>query len=348
MAYRQKGRENYQYSFRYRGRRYQGCLDTMSKREAYIREAKIRNKVVEGKYYEKLPGDHKTFSEMMEKFIEEHGRNVSSGMKKHYGYVKKPLLKTFGKKLVSEISSRAISKYKTTRRKAGVSGSTINNELKVLSKAFSLAVKEWEWVRENPVSRVSREKPNPPRDRWLTKEQASNLISVCESPLKEIVIFALSTGLRKGEIFNLEWKDIDREKGTVLVRKSKNGKPRIIPLSEEALMVLHKMDKVRHLRSNLVFPNGNGNQFSNKTLHNAFNRALKEAGFEDIHFHDLRHTCATWLVQDGNDIYLIEKWLGHLDPRMTRRYAHHSAESLRRGVQSVQIDSQMTPKVQIG
>lgn len=339
MPFRQKGRKSYQYFFRYKRKKYYGCLGTRNKGGAKFKEAEIKSQVKKGGYFDGLPGEKKRFSEMMERFILEHGPNVSERTRKFYGYARKPLVKVLGDMIVSDISSKDVVEYKSLRRMDGVSGSTINNELKVLSKAFNLAFKEWEWIRENPISKVSREKEGSPRDRWLTREEAIKLLSFCEFPIKELVIFALNTGMRQDEIFSLSWKDVNRANNTIIIRETKNGKPRTLPLTGGALEVLQKMDKVRKLRSNLVFPNMVGNKLVRQRVHEKFKKALGLAKIEDFTFHDLRHTCATWLAQDGQDIYLIQRWLGHLDPRMTRRYAHHSAESLRRGVKSLKIQT---------
>lgn len=131
-----------------------------------------------------------------------------------------------------------ISQYKILRKNEEAKPATFNKELAMLSKAFSLAVKEWEWIKENPVSKVKMEKENNERDRWSTKDEEKRLLESSPEWLREIMVFALNTGLRKDEILSLEWSRVDLERKTILIQKTKNGKPRTIPLNQSALNVL--------------------------------------------------------------------------------------------------------------
>jgi integrase len=198
---------------------------------------------------------------------------------------------------------------------------------------FNVARKKWKWtwIRENPVSGlgISVGKSNW-RYRWLSLEEETALLDACgEGPawLKPLVVFALQTGMRRGEILNLTWPDVDVRARFIQIRHSKNGEPRSIPMSEILLATVAAM-KVRPL-SGKVFQVGiNG-------LRSAFERAVKAAGIEDFHFHDLRHTFASRCVQYGVDLYRVQKLLGHKGPEMTQRYAHHVRESITPAIQAL-------------
>ncbi|MDP6527717.1 MAG: site-specific integrase, partial [Candidatus Pacebacteria bacterium] len=141
------------------------------------------------------------------------------------------------------------------------------------------------------------------------------------------------TGLRRDELLSLEWKRVDLSLKTILIQKTKNGRPKTVPLNETALSILEKKSKVGSIKNDLVFISDHGTKIKGSNLWRAFKKALERAGIEDFTFHDLRHTFATRLVQRGEDIYKVAKLLGHKDIRMTQRYSHHTSESLRSGVE---------------
>ncbi len=119
---------------------------------------------------------------------------------------------------------------------------------------------------------------------------------------------------------------------TIIIQKTKNGKPKTLPLNAIALNILEEKSKIRSVKNDLVFFSGNGTKINRHNLWRAFKKALDKAGIEDFTFHDLRHTFATRLAQMGEDIYKVAKLMGHKDIRMTQRYSHHCPDSLRSGV----------------
>lgn len=202
-----------------------------------------------------------------------------------------------------------------------------------MKKAFNLAIREWEWIEKNPVARVSMEEENNKRDRWLTTEEEERLLKVCPLWLRELVIFALNTGMRLGEIISLEWKGVNLFRRTVTIFNSKNKEPRTIPINETVFEMLKNKAKVKSIKTNLVFYSDNHTMLLKTSVDHAFQAALKRVGIKDFRFHDLRHTFATRLVQAGKDLYKVQRLLGHKSPFMTQRYAHHYPESLRDAVE---------------
>ncbi len=151
---------------RHDGRKIQKSLETSDRKLAQAIEAKIRTEIVEGSYFDKLAGHTKTFKDMMDKFMKEHAPKVSISMQDSYTTSLKNLDRFFGSSSLLPISPKMISRYKVLRREAGSAPGSINKELAMLSKAFSLAVMEWEWLKDNPVSKVPREKEDNEIDRW--------------------------------------------------------------------------------------------------------------------------------------------------------------------------------------
>jgi integrase len=238
----------------------------------------------------------------------------------------------FGSKTLEEISPEMISQYKARRYVENAKPATINRELSLAKHAFNLGLKEWGWCKENPFCKVKMEKENNARDRVLGYDEEDRLLDVCPKWLRDIVTFALHTGARLGEILELTWKDVDIFRKVVVIHQGKTGHTKTIPLTPTAVGILIEKGKVRNLYFNLVFHTTKGSRITNRNLERTFTNALKKAKIENFHFHDLRHTFASRLAMAGKDLYLIQKLLGHREPRMVQRYAHHSIESLRSGI----------------
>jgi integrase len=326
-------------SFMYQGQQVWRSTGTADRRLAESILAKVRVQIIEGRFLETREETTRTFEELMARYLTEHAARQSQP--RHYRGYAKSLTAFFGGRTLAEITPKLIVEYKNRRYAAGLKPASINRELASLKKAFNLAVREWEWCRENPVSRVSMERENNQRDRWLSVEEETRLLRACAPWLHDLVTFALHTGMRMGEIVELAWRGVDVTRRTVMVFRSKNGERRTIPVNETVLHVIKQKATGRHvsvmtqadLSGDFVFPSKTGTALESGHLRRAFRLALGKAKIEDFHFHDLRHTFATRLVQAGVDLYKVQRLLGHKSPIMTQRYAHHYPESLRDGVE---------------
>lgn len=316
----------------FQGQRIRRSTGTTNRALAGSILAKVKILLIEGQYFDSLEERTRTFEELMDRFEREHivklaSRQTCQVFIKHFR-------EFFGDRTLAEITPKLIVEYKTGRYATGVKPATINRELTCLRKAFNLAKREWEWCRDNPVNRVSMEKGANKRDRWLTEEEATRLLPVCPSWLRELLVFALHTGMRLGEILAVTWNGVDLFRKTVMVFRSKNGERRTVPVNQTVMALLKDKAKVQHLNTDLVFPTRTGTHIDANHLRRAFRTAVMKAGVQDLHFHDLRHhTFATRLVQSGVDLYKVQRLLGHRSPIMTQRYAHHYPESLRDGVE---------------
>lgn len=257
-----------------------------------------------------------------------------------HGYLRdqslaKHLNGAFGDSSLTELSARAISEYKIRRRNEGLAANTVNNELRLLSHAFNLAIREWEWAESNPVSRVSKEKVNNQVERWLTHEEEHRILALSPVWLREIVIFAINTGLRQDELIRLSWDRVDLFRKTLTILEQKNKGKDTLPVNGLALEVLKARYKLRSIKSNLVFFNRESEPHDASNLRRSFYLYVEKAGVSKCRFHDLRHTFATRLIQAGVDLYKVQKLMRHKSPIMTQRYAHHYPESLRDGVETL-------------
>jgi integrase len=321
-------------SFTYQGKQIKRSTETDDKKLAKRIFDKVKGEVAERKWFEKLPGEDRTFAEMMERYMTEHSaRNKAPGSHIRDKSLSDHLVGHFGELTLAEITPSKISEYKTKRRGEGASPRTLNYELALMSHAFNLAIKEWEWVRENPVSRVAKEKVNNQIERWLTLEEQKNLLDKSPQWLQEIILFAVNTGLRQSEILDLEWSRVDLTRKTITILEQKNQGRDTLPLSEGALKVLQNRAEARLNGTKYVFHTRNATRISSRNLLRGFYAAAEKAGIENLRFHDLRHTFATRLAQAGVDLYTVQKLGRWKSISMVTRYAHHHPESLRAGVE---------------
>jgi len=237
-----------------------------------------------------------------------------------------------------EITSPMIEKYKAERLKE-VEPATVNREIGCLRHMFNKAI-AWGYLKKNSVTEVKSLKEPPGRVRYLIKEEIEALLKAinqlprgCGEYLRPIVVLALNTGMRKGEILNLKWKDIDLEGRKITIIKSKNNQVRIIPINDT---LYHELKKIkRESCDEFVFSNRNGDPFGN--VRKSFERALKIANITDFTFHDLRHTFASHLVMSGCNLRAVQQLMGHKDIKMTMRYSHLSKEHLQEAVSKLDL-----------
>ncbi len=321
--------------FSFQGKQIRRSTETTDKKLAERIYHKVLGELAEGDWFDRLPGEEKNLSELFEQYLNEHSKPNKS--EKSYirdkGMVDR-ILKEFGDVTLVEVSARQISEYKARRRAEDAAAATVNKELSFLRHVFETAV-VWKWLEDNPAARIPREKVRNCIERWLTAEEEERLLKACPDWLWKIVVFGLNTGFRQGEILSLNWKQVDWSRKAILFWEQKNGGRDLIPLNEGALNVLKDRSKIRTLGSELVFLTSNRTKYLARNVFEAFKIACKKAEIENLRFHDLRHTFATRLVQDGVDLYTVQRLGRWRSLSMVMRYAHHNAESLRSGMEAV-------------
>jgi len=330
-------------SFMYRGQQVRRSTGTGDKRLAEAVLSKVTVQIIEGRFFEKLEAQERSLSELMDRYANEHAARRANHRRELTSI--KNLKTFFGNPKLDHITPKLIVAYKNKRYTDGVKPATINRELATLKKAFNLARREWEWCTDNPVCRVSMERENNTRDRWLTVEEEQRLLPATAPWLREIVVFAVNTGMRLGEILALTWAGVDLFRRTVTVFRSKNGERRTIPINSIVLDLLKHKDAARSQMIDCVFHSHTGTSLDGSNIRRGLNAALRLAKIQDLHFHDLRHTFATRIVQAGVDLYKVQRLLGHKSPIMTQRYAHHYPESLREGVEALEPGRSFSTKL---
>jgi integrase len=246
-----------------------------------------------------------------------------------------------GDVLLSDLSSSLISEQRDllceriTNRKSKISNARVNRYMATLSTAITIAVKEWEWMENNPLRKLSKLKEPRGRVRYLTDDERELLLTACKEShnpnLYLTVILAMSTGGRQSEIWGLSWKCVDLKNGFITFEETKNDEPRSVPLTGHALELMLERSKVPRIDTDLVFPSRVNHQ-KHFDFRRPFQMALKASQIKDFRWHDLRHCAASYLVMAGVDMRTVAEILGHKTIQMTQRYAHLSPEHLKDAV----------------
>jgi integrase len=210
------------------------------------------------------------------------------------------------------------------------SGPDVNRTMAALSSALTYGVKELEWLEESPMKRVRKFAESPGRVRYLSDSELPELLQFCRQSKNEhlllAVLLSLSTGGRQTEIMSLTWKQIDLKAQTATLLDTKNGTMRILPIVGEAFEILKERANVRKIDDDRLFPAGPKAKTPGTfvDLRAPWEAVLASANITDFHWHDLRHTCASYMAMSGVSLLEMAKLLGHKTLAMTMRYAHLS------------------------
>ncbi len=246
-----------------------------------------------GQWVDRSEAEETTLSQLLERYekevsINKRGADIESI---RIRVIKRSRIVDYS---VASITSRMVAEYRD-KRLSIVSASTVHKELALLSNLFNVAIKDWGFTISNPVSLIRKPAPSKTRDRVLNDDQRHALLSAvsqCRNPwVKPVVIFALETAARRGEILSLTWRDVDLERRIAKV-SGKTGS-RTIPLSPACVAMLKTLPRSL---DGLVFP------VTVDTLKQAYERAVARAGIEDFTFHDLRHDALTRLAKLGLNV----------------------------------------------
>lgn len=226
-----------------------------------------------------------------------------------------------------------------------VSISTKAKHLALMKAIMRAAERDWKWIERGPVIKVPQERGK--RVRWLEPHEAIRLINECSEPLKSIVVFALATGLRRSNIVDLQWQDVDLQRKVAWIHpeESKSGQAIGVALNDTACRLLrdqvgnHKKWVFVHQKSSTKSDGTKAAEVRKMRVdgNTAWRLALKRAGIDNFRFHDLRHTWASWLVQAGVPLTVLQKMGGWESIEMVQRYAHLAPRHL--SAHAKQIDS---------
>lgn len=323
------------------GKRVRRSTETTDRKEAEALEAKWKLEAFQGKQWGAPP--RRTFDELMLIYLQtasvhkrSHRRDLDAA---------RHLQAHFSGRELGELRAQDVRAYierrrgQATCRKGPVTVATINRELCLLSAAINYARREWEWEIPNPVAGRKLREPEG-RVRWISRAEAEALLRAAEGEeqaphLADFIRLALHTGCRKQELLGLEWRRVDLQAGLLHLegQHTKAGKRRSVPLNQVAREAFLRRLKYRAAHcpgSPWVFAHPDGSRIQD--VKKAFGTACRRAGIADFRIHDLRHTCAAWLVSAGVPLASVRDLLGHSTVKMTERYAHLAPENVRKAV----------------
>ncbi|MBI4390098.1 MAG: tyrosine-type recombinase/integrase [Nitrospinae bacterium] len=328
--FKQSGSKVWWISFSHRGRQIRRSTGTANRKLAESIYCKLKTQSVEGNFLDQPKARDKTFEELVARYLTEVTPDKKPNSQTDDRLHARNLTKVFGGKYLDEITSGLISQYRLERRKK-IGPCRMNRELSFLSAAFNKAIKLWGWHKDNPVSRISREKENK-RVKYFSDEEFSKIFGHLADWVKPFVVLAKNTGLRLSNLVYLRWSQVNLKDRLIVVdaEEMKNARTLGIPLNESAFTILGNTK--RSGRSDYVFCKGNGEPYTKWGVYRAFKKACIKAGFSDYRFHDLRHDFCSKLVQAGIDLYTVKELAGHKDIATTQRYAHLSPGKLKDAV----------------
>jgi integrase len=305
-----------------------------------------KHKVDQAKIYGgPLPSDE-TFADWADEFLKiqknritpqvVRGKLSQAEFIRQKGIIESKLNPAFGTMKLAAMRKADVIRYIHSRT-GQVSDATVIKEVNTLKRMLTVAV-DLDKIAANPAARAPLPKAPEGRTRYLTPGQWRTVFDCCRIPediygkeqeqwLQQAAGLAVSLGVRRGELLGITVPDVDLARGMVVVKKTKNGKPRTLYFNDLTTQVFTSMgisERKRRGDRGVLFPDITPEQLSMR-----FMRACRAAGIEDFRLHDARHTFAATLRQQGVDLHLLMRMLGHSDLRMTARYSHLNDEQLR-------------------
>ena len=357
MTVFKKGNNKWYYRFQLNGKEYyRACKGAVDQKTALQYEAIVKAEIMKGNLGILNNKPKPTLKYAIKLYLE-----YSENNKKTYKgdvFSTNIFLEYFGNVNLEDITPAKIEDFKRDVKKdRDNKNATINRHLQALSKMLNIAVAN-DLLNKNPMWSVKKLKENNYKTRVLSEDEEKRLFTELERGyevvgrerkpktiypylhLKPLIECALQTGMRRGEIFNLKWSNVEFEYGFIELLETKSGKSRKVPISSKLMKVLeeaknkqsctssdklHQFDGLRQSQSEYVFINPDTNMPYND-IKKSFHSVLKKAGITDFRFHDFRHTAATRMLEKGADIRTVQEILGHSSVSVTERYTHTNAK----------------------
>lgn len=328
-----KGEISYRVKIRMLGHEHQtGTFDRLTDAKRWVQDTE--SAIRDGRHFKTAEAKKHTLADAIDRYV----RDILPQKPKNAANTNAQLMwwkEQLGYKALADVTPAFIGEKRdkllndpiefkaSTRRR---SPATVVRYLAALSPVFTVAVKEWAWMDSSPMAKVNKPKESQGRVRFLSDSEREALLKACKQSqnayLYPIVVLALSTGMRYGEIMKLTWNDVDFDRRRVLMLETKNGERRAAPLAGLAFDELKQLSRVRRIDTKLIFASRSGQ--SPMLIRSAWETVIKNAGIENFHFHDLRHSAASYLAMNGASLAEIAEVLGHKTLQMVKRYAHLS------------------------
>lgn len=292
--------------------------------EAKIWARLIESEIDRGIYVSRYEAEHITFAELINRYQKEVTPNKKSASREISRL--KCLKIFFGDVVLARINSEMVARFRDERLSLKLSGATVIKDLNTLSHIIDTAIKEWGlYIPQNPVKNIRKPRVNNSRSRRLSNEEEIILLTKCREhslTMESIVIFAIETAMRLGEIINLNWSDIDMERQVASLLITKNGEGRQVPLSNAAIAAVETLP--RHIASLKVFWRWK----TVSSFESSWQRVLAKSEIQNFRFHDLRHEATSRLFEKNLNMLEVSTITGHKTLQMLKRYTHLSVDKI--------------------
>ncbi|MDP4557909.1 site-specific integrase [Halomonas meridiana] len=320
---------------------------TVDYREAKALEAKWRSELYQQNAWGTKP--QHSFADVATEFL------VASQEKRTFGDIQRRvgrLYDHFGPDVVmEEMAGKDVREFISARQADGVKPATINRELSILSAMINHAIEQLEWPMSNPVRGRKLKEPEG-RVRWITHNEADRLVAAAKTQrsgerLSDFILLALNTGARMNELLKMNWSRVDFDNALLHLEgeDTKSAKRRSVPLNDAALAALKRRwvwVSQNCPYSEWVFAKTNGERLG--CIRQGFKSACDTARIKNFRIHDLRHTCASWMISEGVPLMDVKEVLGHSTVKMTEKYAHLAPHRARDAVNQLgQRSNRSTP-----
>lgn len=325
-----KKNNRWYFNFQIRGKRYHRAVpEATTKKMAEQAEAKVKAELLGGRYDLVEFKKQETFFALGERF-EQYVRSNCKGYINDLSALKK-LKEFFGDKKLKEFTPFIIEQYRQYRKKLGMKGATINREIGVLRRMMTMA-ENYGWINYNPAVKryIKPLKVENKKIKILDKQEVATLLKCCYVEcefLKPIFLCALHTGMRKSEILQLEWENVDIEQQLITILKQKNGKKSEIPISSPLLLEFKKLKLQKSSKYVFVNPLTNAPYVN---IRYSIQKVFKRAGLENFTFHGLRHTACTRLIELNVPLDVVKDIMRHSNINITLDVYNHIKQERKR------------------
>ena len=286
--------------------------------------------IKDGRHFKTAEAKKHTLGEMIDRYlavIEKRNPKRHANVRPYLYWWKGEI----GERLLSDVTRAMLIEQRDRLLQSGINvakrtPSTANRYMTALSTAFTMATNEWEWVHDHPMRKIAKLTEPRGRIRFLDDGERKRLLKACEAVddrLYLLVVLALSTGARHGELINLRWDNVDFKRRVIVLHDTKNKERRVLPLAHHALALITAWHRKRDKATPLVFPMPDDIQQPWESRY-LWLQTLDKAKIEDFRFHDLRHSAASYLAMNGASLAEIAEVLGHKTLAMVKRYSHLS------------------------
>jgi integrase len=305
------------------------------------REIEKKRREAEALALLKIERDNMTVSDIWDPY--EKSNSEKKSISREISMFNVHIKPVIGSKPLKNVAAIHLERIKRNMAKKGLAPRTIHYTMSLIRQMFNYAKRFDYFYGDNPVSKIKMPSFDNRRMRFLTVQEAEDLLEDILSRSEQthnITLLSLDSGLRAGEIFSLTWGDVDINNGIITIRDSKSGKTRFAYMTQRVKEMFNSLELGEP--SQLVFPDRKGNKIIQ--MSNAFNRAVDKLklneGIEDrrfkVTFHTCRHSFASRLVESGEDLYVVKELLGHSDFKMTSRYAHLGENTLQNAIKRLE------------